>query len=92
MKNEAEPRPLYEAEAHKTAGKLQGKTALITGDDFGIGRAVASLYAREGARVAITYRPRMAFLFVLQQDQPWSDCGDRCKADTRAEFWRGENQ
>ncbi|WP_395320495.1 SDR family oxidoreductase [Variovorax sp. UC74_104] len=48
-------RPRFEAPDYKGSGKLEGMTALITGGDSGIGRAVAVLYAREGADVAIAY-------------------------------------
>jgi NAD(P)-dependent dehydrogenase (short-subunit alcohol dehydrogenase family) len=44
-------------QTYKAAGKLSGKKAIITGGDSGIGRAVAILFAMEGASSLITYLP-----------------------------------
>lgn len=55
MEYEMVPEPEYIRMDYKGSSKLQGKTALITGGDSGIGRSVAIHFAREGADIAIAY-------------------------------------
>lgn len=57
LEQDLSPTPRWRGERYKSAAKLDGQTALITGGDSGIGRSVAYHFAREGADVAITYLP-----------------------------------
>lgn len=70
------PRPAYQARAYRAAGKLEGKMAIVTGADSGIGRAVALLYAREGADVAVVYHSHDGD--AQETRRAVESCGRRC--------------
>jgi len=57
LEGEMQPEPDYGYQTYKGFGRLEGKKAIITGGDSGIGRAVALAFAREGADVLISYLP-----------------------------------
>lgn len=71
-----DPQPRFRAPDYTGSDKLRGMVALVTGGDSGIGRAVAVLFAREGADVAITYLCERSD--AEQTRQAVEDEGARC--------------
>ena len=93
------PKPVFDYPYIKGSGKLRNKVALITGGDSGIGKAVAILFAKEGAHIAISYLNERSDALETQKiikEQYQRDCilikGDiskelHCKTIVR-ETWR----
>ncbi|WP_129726015.1 SDR family oxidoreductase [Ectobacillus funiculus] len=72
------PRPISEIGTYRAAGKLQGKVAIISGGDSGIGRAVAYAFAKEGANIVIAYLNE--HIDALETKQRVEQLGQRCLA------------
>jgi hypothetical protein len=82
VQSEMEPRPDCGEESYRGSGKLEGKAAVVTGGDSGIGRAVAIAYAREGADVLISY---------LEEDEDAEDTARHVReAGRKAVLVRGD--
>ena len=75
LEAQMELQPEFKAPDYQGSGKLEGMAAIVTGGDSGIGRAVAVLYAREGADVAIVY---------LEEDQDAIDTKRYVEAEGRS--------
>src|SRR5215210_7237093 len=73
LEQEMRPEPDYGVETYRGSGKLEGKKAVITGGDSGIGRAVALAFAREGADVVLSY---------LQDEEPDAEEAARSVEDS----------
>ena len=72
LDQEMQPEPDYGFETYRGSGKLEGKKAVITGGDSGIGRAVALAFAREGADVVLSY---------LEEEEPDAEEAARAVED-----------
>lgn len=72
-----QPLPQYQATHYRAADKLEGLAALVTGGDSGIGRAVAVIFAKEGADVAIAFLPTEE-IDARETQRAVEELGQRC--------------
>ena len=80
IERELKPRADHGEESYRGSGKLEGRAAIITGGDSGIGRAVAIAFAREGADVAIGYLSEKEETDARETAQWVEKAGRRCVA------------
>src|SRR6201981_313300 len=81
---ELDPKPDHGEHSYRGCGKLEGRAALITGADSGIGRAVAIAFAREGADVLISYLSEHE---DAKETQHWvEEAGRRARSEMVEEF------
>jgi NAD(P)-dependent dehydrogenase (short-subunit alcohol dehydrogenase family) len=78
LEKEMRPRPDFGEQTYKGNHRLEGRRALITGGDSGIGRAVALAFAREGADVAIGYLPEQEEEDARETARVVEASGKRC--------------
>lgn len=79
-----DPRPDHGESSYRGSGRLEGKKALITGGDSGIGRAIAIAFAREGADLMISYLDTHEDADARETQRLVHEAGRRC------ELFRGD--
>jgi NAD(P)-dependent dehydrogenase (short-subunit alcohol dehydrogenase family) len=78
VERELKPRADHGEESYRGSGRLEGLSAIVTGGDSGIGRAIAIAFAREGADVAIAYRDEMEDEDASETRRLVEEAGRRC--------------
>lgn len=87
------PLPQFSNDNYKPSGRLQGKVALVTGGDSGIGRAICYHFAKEGATIAFTYLKGIEDIDAMDtlkiiNEAKVSDCGDPTAIHTDLKYYK----